>query len=61
MVNKIIILLQKDGEFDISMNKIRLPFSVQTFFHVMGDQTLYGKGPHPNTAAWSAGYILLNN
>ena len=61
MVYKIIILLQKDGEFDISVNKLRLPFSVQTFFHVMGDQTLYGKGSHPNIAAWFAGYILLND
>jgi hypothetical protein len=52
MVNKIIILLQKDGEFDISVNKIRSPFGVQTLFYVMGDPTLYGKGPHPNTAAW---------
>jgi len=60
MVNKI-IFLQKDGEFDISVTKIRSAFSVQTMFHIMGDQTLYGKGQHPNIAAWCTGYILLNN
>ena len=60
MVNKIILLLN-DGEFEISVNKIRSPFSVRTLFYVMGDLTPYGKGPHPNIAAWFTGYILLNN
>ena len=39
MVNKIILLLN-DGEFEISVNKIRSPFSVHTLFYVMGDLTL---------------------
>jgi hypothetical protein len=61
MVKKIVISLQKDGEGDMSVTKIRKPFGVQTLFHVMDDQSLYGKGPHLDTATWFEDNILLNS